>query len=343
MRILLIRFSSIGDIILTTPVIRCLKKQLPEVEIHYLTKAQYLPLLERNPYIDRLITIDSSVREVISELRSLQYDHIIDLHKNLRTKHLLFLLHRRAHTFNKLNKKKFLLVWFKINLLPKIHIVDRYMKAVAFLGVVNDKKGLDYFIANRDEAVIAKQPVGFQQDYIALVIGAKQFTKQIPATVIVSLCSKLSSNVVLIGGPEDRDKGERVVNESGTGSIFNTCGMYDLNQSAALLANARVVITADTGMMHIAAALRKEIVSIWGNTVPDFGMYPYLPAGSEHLSHIVEVKGLTCRPCTKLGYKQCPRGHFLCMLGNDQEDILKWTTDRPAEVSGQSGRGPDQY
>jgi ADP-heptose:LPS heptosyltransferase len=324
MKILIIRFSSIGDIILTTPVVRCIKNQVPDAEIHYLTKLAYKPLLEKNPYIDKLLTIENSVSEIVPGLRAQQYDHIIDLHKNLRTKQLLFLLKRRAHSFNKLNKKKLLLVWFKINLLPKISIVDRYLRATEFLGVQNDGLGLDYFIPPGEEVPLQELPEVFRSGFVAVVTGAKQFTKQIPAQTIVSLCKQIDSPVILIGGPQDHEKGESILNEVSGGKLLNACGVYNLNQSASLLRQASSIITADTGMMHIAAALKKEVVSVWGNTMPDFGMFPYFPSGMEHLSHIIEVRGLTCKPCTKLGFDHCPRGHFLCMMGIDENEIMKW-------------------
>lgn len=309
---------------LTTPVIRCLKQQLPDVEIHYLTKEVYRPLLEANPYIDKMVVIQKSISEVIQLLKSENYTYIIDLHKNLRTSILLMKLGRKAHKFDKLNVKKWLVVRLKINALPKIHIVDRYMKAVDFLGITNDFAGLDYFIPQKIESMMTSLPEPFAAGFVAIIIGAKQFTKQIPGERIISLCQKIDRPVVLIGGIEDFDKGEFIIKEIGNNRVFNACGKYNLNESAYLLKQASIVITADTGMMHISAALKKEIVSIWGNTIPEFGMSPYFPKGLEDHSHIIELRGLPCRPCTKLGFDHCPRGHFLCMRGIDDKNILKW-------------------
>ena len=150
-KILVIRFSSIGDIILTTPVVRCLKQQLPGTEIHFLTKKQYLPILEANPYIDKLYSIHEKIDEVIPELKRENYDQIIDLHKNFRSKGVILKLHKPSTTFSKVNIEKWLMVNLKINLLPKVHIVDRCFQAVEKLGVKNDNQGLDYFIPSKDE------------------------------------------------------------------------------------------------------------------------------------------------------------------------------------------------
>jgi ADP-heptose:LPS heptosyltransferase len=327
MKILILRFSSIGDIVLTTPVVRCLKTQAEQTEIHYLTREQYQPLLAANPYIDKIITFRESVTEVAGMLKQQGYDHIIDLHKNLRTKHLLLLLGRRAHSFNKLNKKKLLMVWFRINLLPEVSIVDRYLKAAEFLGISADQQGLDHFIPGTDEVAISGLPDFLQGGYIAVVAGAKQFTKQIPAEKIISICRQLNKHVVLLGGKEDREKGEFIASSLPVEKVFNACGAYSINQSASLIRQSELVITADTGMMHIAAALKKKVVSIWGNTIPAFGMFPYYPEGMQALSRIMEVGGLKCRPCTKLGYSKCPRGHFRCMNDMDESAVIRAVRD----------------
>lgn len=323
MKILILRFSSIGDIVLTTPVLRCLKKQIPGAEIHYLTKASYASLLDTLPYPDKVITFHQSIKEVIPLLRKEHYDHIIDLHKNLRTKILLLKLRRRAGTFPKLNIQKWLMVRFKINLLPPVHIVDRYFKAVKHVGITNDGAGLDFMIP--EGTAIPKElfPLSSRDHYTVIVIGAKQFTKQIPAERIISLCRKINQPVVLLGGKDEMGKAEMMTGALNSANIINICGRLDLQQSALLMKGATNIITADTGMMHIAAALKKEVISVWGNTLPAFGMTPYYPKGLEHLSHIIENTELKCRPCTKLGFDECPKKHFKCMMDIPEQKILK--------------------
>jgi len=154
-KILVIRFSSIGDIVLTTPVLRCLKQFLPGVEVHFLTKTQYLPLLKENPYIDKIYCINDKVTEKLSDLKAEKYDFIIDLHKNIRSFQVKFALRTASGTFNKLNIQKWLYTNFKINKLPAVHIVDRYFEAAKKLQIKNDGKGLDYFIPQDDIISIA--------------------------------------------------------------------------------------------------------------------------------------------------------------------------------------------
>ena len=308
-KILIIRFSSIGDIVLTTPVIRCLKEQLRGAEIHYLTKRSFADILGNNPYVSKVYSIEKNISEALKELRLENYDHIVDLHNNLRSLEVKMRLFKSYTSFKKLNIQKWLLVNFKTDLLPKKHIVDRYMEAVKPLGIVNDSKGLDYFIPTKDEVDPGSLPETHRSGYIGFVIGAKHFTKQLPAEKIISICKKIDTPIALLGGKEDEAKGEQVRNAVGK-KIYNACGKYNLNQSASLIKQAKKVITHDTGLMHIAAAFKKETVSIWGNTIPEFGMYPYLPDPG---SKTVEVKGLSCRPCSKIGYPKCPKGHFNCM------------------------------
>ena len=318
-KILLIRLSSIGDIVLTSPVIRCLKEQLPDAELHFALRDAYLPVIKANPYIDKVHVFRGDLRELAASLRKEKFDHIVDLHKNQRSlliKMFLVLsdlsLLRSISSFPKLNLRKWVLVNFKWDLMPDIHIVDRYFKAVRKLGVTNDGRGLDYFIPPEEEVDISQFGLAFQRGYVAFVIAAKHVTKALPDHKIVAMIRHSSRPVILLGGPEDREKGERILAGTGSERVYNACGRFSLNQSASLVRQAKKVVTHDTGLMHIAAAFRKDIISAWGNTVPEFGMYPYLPQ-DEGRSKILEVKGLSCRPCSKIGFEKCPKGHFKCM------------------------------
>jgi ADP-heptose:LPS heptosyltransferase len=323
-KILIIRFSSIGDIVLTTPVVRCLKEQAPGgVEIHYLTKQQYAPLLAGNPHISHIHTITSAIGEVLPALRKEHFDRIVDLHRNFRSVGVWLRLRIARTSFKKLNIRKWLLVKFKINLLPDRHVVDRYFGAVVSLGIKNDGRGLDYFISGTDDAGVSGLKGLPSSAYVAFVIGARYPTKCFPADMVADVCSRLTKTVILLGGQEDREKGEWI-RERGGDHLINTCGRLTFNQSALVIRHAARVITNDTGMMHIAAAFNKPILSLWGNTVPAFGMSPYLPGDAAVAPVLLEVKGLSCRPCSKLGYEKCPRGHFNCMRQLPADRIVTW-------------------
>lgn len=312
-KFLIIRFSSIGDIVLTSPVVRCLKQQVKEAEIHFLTKPVFAPLVSNNPYIDKVLTLKDKLSDTIKEIKNESYDYIIDLHHNLRTAIIKNRTQILSFSFPKLNFQKWILVNFKINRLPNVHIVDRYFKTVKLFDVQNDGQGLDLFISPEDEVDLQTLPDFFHQGYVAVVVGAKHITKQMPVDLVVRILDQLSLPAILLGDLNDFIVAEKIIQTTSNKNIYNACGLYSILQSASLVKQSKVVLTADTGLMHIAAAFRKRIVSVWGNTVPQFGMYPYLP---KELYSIHEVNNLPCRPCSKLGYKQCPKKHFRCM--NDQ-------------------------
>ena len=321
-KILVIRFSSIGDIVLTTPVLRCLKEQLDgEVELHYLTKKQYKSVIEHNPHISRIHTIEKSTNEIIEELKSVGFDYVVDLHKNLRSRRVIKNLKVMSFSFDKLNYQKWLLTTFKINKLPKIHVVDRYLESVKSLGVTNDHKGLEYFISENDKVDLSEIPVSHQSSYVSFAIGAQHATKRLPTDKIISICKKIGTPIVLLGGKEDIDAAKEIEIRVGA-NIYNACGKYSINQSASLVQQSETLITHDTGLMHIGAALGVKIISIWGNTVTDFGMYPYYPNNPEKYI-VVENKDLKCRPCSKIGHDSCPKKHFKCMNDIDEEEIVK--------------------
>jgi len=326
-------------------------------EIHYLTKKPFASILEVNPYISKVFTIDKKISEVSAALRAEQYDYIIDLHHNLRS----FLVKWsmpfvKSYSFKKLNFEKWLLVNLKINRLPNNHIVNRYLDTVKFLGVKNDDKGLDFFLD--DKAAKRLSPPleggrGRKNSYVALPIGAGRNTKALTIEKIVSICQGLDYPIVLLGGKGEIEKGNKIEKlfpppdplqrgrasyldeklydkvsisnhslEGKGGALINLVGKCSLLESAAIVKDAAVVLTGDTGLMHIAAAFRKPIVSIWGNTIPEFGMYPYYPKGM-NLNRTVEIKELSCRPCSKIGYDNCPKGHFKCIEALEIPKIME--------------------
>ena len=320
-KILVIRFSSIGDIVLTTPVVRCLKNQLQDTEIHVLTKKKFGNLYKTNPYVDKVFEYDDSLKKNIQDLKSENYDYVVDLQKNKRSVRVTRALRRPHDSFPKLNFKKFLLSTFKVDLMPDVHIVDRYFKAVEKLGVKNDFKGLDFFIAEKNDYPLSELPQNFQNGYHAFVIGGTYKTKILPAVKVIEVIKKLNEPVVLLGGPDDIERAEEILS-SVDDNVISLVGKIYLEQSASLVKNAKSVLTNDTGLMHIAAAFHKNIVSVWGNTVPELGMYPYLPNEKEKC-HIVECKDVRCRPCSKLGFKECPKRHFRCMMEIDCDDVVE--------------------
>lgn len=324
-KFLIIRFSSIGDIVLTTPVIRCLKKQVPDAELHFLTRSSFREVLSGNPYIDKLHLLNDSLSEVLPQLKKIKFDGIIDLHHNQRSWFVKRNLKAPSHSFYKLNIEKWLMVNFKINRLPDKHIVDRYLDSVSHLAVKNDGEGLDFFISPDALKINETLPIS-HQEFIAFVIGAKHATKRLPVEKIIALCKQIDKPIVLLGGKEDAERANKIVDALGK-KIYSACGKTNLHESAALLKYSTHVITHDTGLMHIAAALGKKIISVWGNTIPQFGMYPYfkdINGGTQSgMNSVVEVKNLRCRPCSKIGFEKCPKGHLNCLNKISDSEILE--------------------
>ncbi len=319
-KFLFIRFSSIGDIVLTSPLVRCLKQQVPGAEIHFVTKYKYRELMMANPYIDKIHFLNNHFGSLLKVLKAENYDYVIDLHHNLRSLRIKWAIHVPAYSFRKLNFRKWLLVKLKTNLLPDLHVVDRYFSTLSRFNVVPDGKGLDYFIPEGESYDFSKLPERYHHGYIAMIISGTYTTKQLPAQKVAEICESIDFPVILVGGncetPMSREI-DRLVGDH----VLNLAGKTSISESASLVKNARLVLTNDTGMMHIAAAYKKKILSFWGNTVPAFGMVPYLPDPS---SQMMEVKGLSCRPCAKLGYPACPKKHFRCMNDMDIPAAVAW-------------------
>ena len=318
-KILIIRFSSIGDIVLTSPIIRCIKKHIPEVEIHYLTKECYKNIVSNNPYISKIHTLKDSLNDTIALLKAENYSYIVDLHNNLRSTLVKLKLRCPSSSFPKLNIRKWIYVKTKNkNVMPNIHIVDRYFAAVKKINVSNDNLGLDFF---GDEKI----DIPFDK-YMVIVCGATHTTKQIPPNHIAELAEKINENIVLVGDKLDAERLKSIDINIKT-NVLNMCGKCTLAQSAYIVKNAHTVVTSDTGLMHIAAAYKKNIITIWGNTTPELGMYPYIPSNKNKYVNI-EVNDLPCRPCSKIGYNQCPKKHFECMNNIKWEKLIKLINDK---------------
>ena len=319
MKILVIRFSSIGDIVLTTPVIRCLSNQLKDAEIHVLLKPGFASVINNNPHVSKIWLWETGV---LAKLQKEGFDYIVDLHNNLRSLRVKLALRLPQSSFNKVNLGKYLLVRFRINHLPKVHVVDRYFDAVSVLGVKNDGRGIDIYPSQSDYTITERLPAAFLQQYTAIVCGALQGTKSIPEDKLREFCSGIQGNLVFIGGSNEKELGTRL-QVYFSGRSVSMCGETTIGESAVLLKNARAVLSPDTGMMHIAAAFNKPIAVIWGNTVPDFGMGPYLPQPDAAFFN-AEVSDLACRPCSKIGFSQCPKKHFNCMKMQNAEVVYSW-------------------
>lgn len=326
-RILIVRFSSIGDVVLITPLLRVLRQRFPDAEIDFLTKEAYAPLVAYNPHLSRVVTMSEAkdgLKAALNELGREPYDWLVDLHSSLRSRRVkLAVKARNRFQVHKRNFQKWMLVRVKRNRLPEEeHVVDRYFKALEKTGIENDEIGAEIFFPEDESWEKLKIPARWAEGYNALAIGAAHETKKLPYGYLRELCQIMPRPVVLLGGGEDLDTGHRLSLESGP-HVYNACGRFGLLESAQAIWGATQVFTHDTGMMHIAAALQKPIVSFWGNTVPAFGFFPYYGRKNQNRAQIMEVEGLSCRPCSKLGHAKCPKKHFRCMRDQDF-GLIEW-------------------
>jgi len=278
-----------------------------------------MAVVEHNPYIDKLHVLAHSWELMMEELKTENYDYIIDLHHNVKTLRIKKALKKKSFSFYKLNIQKYIYTALKINLLPKVHIVDRYMKTVESFGVKNDGKGLDYFTGPHE---IKKEdiPASHWAGFIACVIGAAHGTKRWPVHKWKEFCSKMDHPIILLGGKEDTANGKEIAAVDPV-KVYNACGKFSINESADIVKRSKLVVSNDTGMMHIAAAFKKPVISLWGNTVPSFGMTVYYGAAMVP-EVIMQVNKLWCRPCSKIGFAKCPLGHFKCMEKINADDVL---------------------
>ena len=294
-----------GDIVLTTPVIRALNQQL-KAKIDFLTKPQYVSLLEGNTYINRIFSLNDKV----DFLQKNKYDYVVDLQNNLRSWKIRNKIQTKSFVFNKKSLRRYLLIYFGIDLL-KNHVVDRYFATVASLNVVNDNQGLDFNFSSS-----IKPEFNTSQSYIAWCIGGTHNPKKLSAKQIIQVVSKLKIPVVLLGGNNDLDIAEEIINNVECKSVYNFCGKLSVQESSYLIKKSKMLLTNDTGMMHIASALKMPIISFWGCTKPSLGFTPYMTDPSS----IKIISKRSAKPCSKHG-RHCKYGKNGCIKEIDPQLI----------------------
>lgn len=305
-RILIIRLSSLGDILLTTPFVRALKKYNPQLNIEFLLRLEYKDLLVKNPNINQLYFFtrnDFENLNLINKLRQQPFDLIIDLQNNLRSRGIISKLKGEKVKFDKKSFQKALLVKTKINLLrnsPPIPL--RYASVID--GIELDDFGLDLF-TDREPS----EEIKSKESLIGICPGARHFTKRWPLEYYIELSKILIQNkfdVVLFGGKIDKNICEQIKNE--IPQAINLCNEDEILQTAADMKLCKAIVCNDSGLMHTASAVGTKLITIFGSSVKEFGFVPY-----NCKSLILENNSLSCRPCSHIGRESCPEKHFGCM------------------------------
>ncbi len=315
-KILVIRLSSIGDIVLTTPLLRSLQSAWPDARIDYCTKAPFVSLLAENPRLSAISTLEAPPTDA--------YDLVVDLQNNLRS-HAIVRSLRSEHLvhYRKANWKKWLLVQCKINLYgPYRSVVDRYRDALKVFALSGDSLGCELYPSSSERA-FASTVVDGNRKTLALCFGAKHFTKRYPprsfAVLLTLLLSEMQLQVLLLGGKEDAPQASEIMEALPAAfqpMVLNLAGSCSLMQSAAILERSDAILCNDTGLMHIASAFGKKLFLLFGSSSASFG---FLPSHAPY--DLFQVEGLRCRPCSHIGRDRCPKGHFRCMNDLSQNFI----------------------
>jgi len=319
-KILIIRLSSIGDILLSTPFIRQVREKFPEHTIDFVVKDIYKELLKYNPHINELhcLELGDGIEALFNlkfKLREKSYHVIYDLHNNLRSNYLKRGIGaREIYSIKKDKFKQTLLVHLKINLYGhETPIPLRYLSVAKESGVIDDQKGLELYwhkhvIGSCDKKV---QLMGLKknQPFICLAPGAGFFTKRWPAEKFKNLVDLIRQNqqiqIVILGGDYDKEICKFLKKQN---NIIDLCGKLSLLETAYVISEGKMIITNDSGLMHMATAVQTPIIAIFGSTVKELGFFPFRAE-----SRIIENSGLSCRPCSHIGRNYCPRDHFKCM------------------------------
>ena len=321
-KILVIRFSSIGDVVLTSPVLRRLHAAYPGAAIDYCVKPEFFSLLNTSPYLDTVYTIADPPRG--------SYDMVVDLQNNLRSRSLVKAIPcDRVFRYQKQNWKKLLLVRAGINLFKTTgSVVDRYMAALEGTRIEHDGKGCELWLSKDDSEFAASCRFGGMSS-LAVCFGAKHLTKRYPprkfASIIETLLREHRLCVYLLGGSDDTLQAEEILetlSPAAAAGVVNLVGKTSLMQSAAVLEICDAVLTNDTGLMHIASAFGKHLFVLFGSSVAEFGFLPY---NTPYV--LFEVADLACRPCSHIGRDSCPKGHFRCMMDIPEQLVAKKITD----------------
>lgn len=301
-----------GDIVLTTPLIRALAERFPEAELHYLTRPTYRSLLEYHPLLTEVHTWPPS-----QTLQALRWEGILDLQKNLRTLPLRWRLsYKKYATFPKENWRK----WWMVRRgrpQPLRHIVLRYAEALRTWGIAPEQMGpLEVHIPAHIQQKVSAELSALPRPWLAVGLGGTYGTKKWPISYFQELLQKLGWPVVLLGGAAERAEAEAIAQALPQPTLL-TAGRYSLLETAAVIAQATLLLTHDTGTAHLGAAFQVPTIVLWGNTVPELGMSPW-----QTISLAIEAQNLPCRPCSKLGFARCPKGHHDCMRSLTPDFVL---------------------
>jgi heptosyltransferase-2 len=318
--VLLVRFSSIGDVLLTTPLVRALRRRHPDSRLVFVTKRAMAPLVSDNPHLSEIVTLEPGepIHDLAARLRARRPTHGLDLHGGLRSRALRLLVGARWSGYSNRRLARAALVSFKVDWYgARVAVAERYFDAARGLDVRPDGAGPEFALGASARQRVAEWLAGRGLDsapFVALTPGAAHGTKRWPLAYWIALAGRLHAagcRPVIVGGPDDRGLAHQLASAgagNGGEAWANAAGEFSLQESGALLARARAVVSGDTGVMHMATAVGTPVVALFGPTVEQFGFFPY------RARSLVLERDLACRPCTAHGSSRCPLGHHRCLV-----------------------------
>jgi heptosyltransferase-2 len=312
--VLLVRFSSIGDILLTTPLARALARRHAEARLVYVTKRAMAPLVSDNPHIHEVVALDPDepLPHLARRLRALGPTHGLDLHGSVRSAALRLLVRCHWTGYRKRKLARALLIATKLDAYGRrVPVAERYFEAARALDAWPDGGPPEFSLSQgaRDRVAEWLEQRGLAAArLVALAPGAAHATKRWPLMHWLALADRLRAagyRAVILGGPEDRGLARQLAD--GGGGVESATGEFSLQETGALLARARALVSGDTGVMHMATGVGTPVIALFGPTVEQFGFFPYrAPA-------VVLQRPLGCRPCSATGTARCPMGHHRCL------------------------------
>jgi lipopolysaccharide heptosyltransferase II len=349
---LVIRFSSIGDIVLVSPLLRVLRKKFPSAQIDFVTKKEYAELVRYNRNVNFTFEFDAApgfggLYHLKEKIRREQYDCILDIHGSLRSRYLRTAAGaKRVMTINKRIARRTMLVNFKKNFYrDTVSVADRYIEPLRVFGIENDGEGLELFIPDNVAFGTAGKMAPLNLNRFEKTVGicpsAKHETKRWPQERFAEAASRLAmdhdAKVLLFGGASDKAVcgwiAQAVNATCRRDTAADLSGSLTLLETAAAMEFCDVIVTNDSGLMHVASAMKKNIVAIFGSTVKEFGFFP---VGGNAV--VLERPGLPCRPCSHIGRDKCPEGHFKCMNEIRVEDVVRSAAGFIRKAGSSSGK-----
>jgi ADP-heptose:LPS heptosyltransferase len=300
-----------GDLVLITPILRALSLQLG-AKVDLLTKRTYKELFVSNPYV-RDIHFNEEVK--YSTLRSVNYNYIIDLQNSLRSLWARIVLNQHSLVVKKYRWRY--LAYFKFgmkHMLPKKQMIQRYFDTAKRLDIVDDHRGLDIY----PQDLIFNLDMEKSVTYVAVVMGGTYLTKRVPLNLIEGLPMLDNCKYILLGGADVKVDKTKLSLRS---DMIDCINMLSISETISVISRTEVVLSGDTGMMHVAAALRKKLLVIWGSTSPEMGFSPHYPHQHRNKYQAIQHETLSCRPCSKYGVDSCPKGHMNCLTDLRQSQL----------------------